>query len=270
MQIEDDKTKDIQTVEQVQEIPISQIHPFEGHPFKVMDDELMQQTVDSITQFGVLNPVIIRPDEDGYEMVSGHRRLRASELAGKDTIPAICRNMTDDEAIILMVDSNLQRESLLPSERAWAYKLKMDALKHQGKRLDLTSGQIGQKLSAATVRDQVAQEAGDSSRQVQRFIRLTELIPELMDMVDRKEVAMNPAVELSYMKKNEQRMFLEAMDYSQATPSLSQAQRLKKLSQEGACTQDAMFKIMSEEKKDARYDSSSCFCFYQYGIYTAG
>lgn len=250
MQIEDDKTKDIQTVEQVQEIPISQIHPFEGHPFKVMDDELMQQTVDSITQFGVLNPVIIRPDEDGYEMVSGHRRLRASELAGKDTIPAICRNMTDDEAIILMVDSNLQRESLLPSERAWAYKLKMDALKHQGKRLDLTSGQIGQKLSAATVRDQVAQEAGDSSRQVQRFIRLTELIPELMDMVDRKEVAMNPAVELSYLKKNEQRMFLEAMDYSQATPSLSQAQRLKKLSQEGTCTQDAMFRIMSEEKKD--------------------
>lgn len=250
MQIEDDKTKDIQTVEQVQEIPISQIHPFEGHPFKVMDDELMQQTVDSITQFGVLNPVIIRPDEDGYEMVSGHRRLRASELAGKDTIPAICRNMTDDEAIILMVDSNLQRESLLPSERAWAYKLKMDALKHQGKRLDLTSGQIGQKLSAATVRDQVAQEAGDSSRQVQRFIRLTELIPELMDMVDRKEVAMNPAVELSYLKKNEQRMFLEAMDYAQATPSLSQAQRLKKLSQEGACTQDAMFRIMSEEKKD--------------------
>lgn len=250
MQIEDDKTKDIQTVEQVQEIPISQIHPFEGHPFKVMDDELMQQTVDSITQFGVLNPVIIRPDEDGFEMVSGHRRLRASELAGKDTIPAICRNMTDDEAIILMVDSNLQRESLLPSERAWAYKLKMDALKHQGKRLDLTSGQIGQKLSAATVRDQVAQEAGDSSRQVQRFIRLTELIPELMDMVDRKEVAMNPAVELSYLKKNEQRMFLEAMDYAQATPSLSQAQRLKKLSQEGACTQDAMFRIMSEEKKD--------------------
>ena len=251
MQIEDDKTKDIQTVEQVQEIPISQIHPFEGHPFKVMDDELMQQTVDSITQFGVLNPVIIRPDEDGYEMVSGHRRLRASELAGKDTIPAICRNMTDDEAIILMVDSNLQRESLLPSERAWAYKLKLDALKHQGKRLDLgndsTSCQIGTKLRAD---QKVAEEAGDSARSVHRFIRLTELIPELMDMVDRKEVAMNPAVELSYLKKNEQRMFLEAMDYSQATPSLSQAQRLKKLSQEGACTQDAMFKIMSEEKKD--------------------
>ena len=251
MQIEDDKTKDIQTVEQVQEIPISQIHPFEGHPFKVMDDELMQQTVDSITQFGVLNPVIIRPDEDGYEMVSGHRRLRASELAGKDTIPAICRNMTDDEAIILMVDSNLQRESLLPSERAWAYKLKLDALKHQGKRLDLgndsTSCQIGTKLRAD---QKVAEEAGDSARSVHRFIRLTELIPELMDIVDRKEVAMNPAVELSYLKKNEQRMFLEAMDYSQATPSLSQAQRLKKLSQEGACTQDAMFKIMSEEKKD--------------------
>ena len=250
MQIEDDKTKDIQTVEQVQEIPISQIHPFEGHPFKVMDDELMQQTVDSITQFGVLNPVIIRPDEDGYEMVSGHRRLRASELAGKDTIPAICRNMTDDEAIILMVDSNLQRESLLPSERAWAYKLKMDALKHQGKRLDLTSDQNGQKLSGTTVREMIAKDDGKSPTQVQRYIRLTELIPELMDMVDRKEVAMNPAVELSYLKKNEQRMFLEAMDYSQATPSLSQAQRLKKLSQEGTCTQDAMFKIMSEEKKD--------------------
>ena len=250
MQIEDDKTKDIQTVEQVQEIPISQIHPFEGHPFKVMDDELMQQTVDSITQFGVLNPVIIRPDEDGYEMVSGHRRLRASELAGKDTIPAICRNMTDDEAIILMVDSNLQRESLLPSERAWAYKLKMDALKHQGKRLDLTSDQNGQKLSGTTVREMIAKDDGKSPTQVQRYIRLTELIPELMDMVDRKEVAMNPAVELSYLKKNEQRMFLEAMDYSQATPSLSQAQRLKKLSQEGACTQDAMFRIMSEEKKD--------------------
>ena len=250
MQIEDDKTKDIQTVEQVQEIPISQIHPFEGHPFKVMDDELMQQTVDSITQFGVLNPVIIRPDEDGYEMVSGHRRLRASELAGKDTIPAICRNMTDDEAIILMVDSNLQRESLLPSERAWAYKLKMDALKHQGKRLDLTSDQNGQKLNGTTVREMIARDDGKSPTQVQRYIRLTELIPELMDMVDRKEVAMNPAVELSYLKKNEQRMFLEAMDYSQATPSLSQAQRLKKLSQEGTCTQDAMFRIMSEEKKD--------------------
>lgn len=250
MQIEDDKTKDIQTVEQVQEIQISQIHPFEGHPFKVLDDELMQQTVDSITQFGVLSPVIIRPDEDGYEMVSGHRRLRASELAGKDTIPAICRNMTDDEAIILMVDSNLQRESLLPSERAWAYKLKMDALKHQGKRLDLTSDQNGQKLSGTTVREMIAKDDGKSPTQVQRYIRLTELIPELMDMVDRKEVAMNPAVELSYLKKNEQRMFLEAMDYSQATPSLSQAQRLKKLSQEGTCTQNAMFRIMSEEKKD--------------------
>lgn len=246
----DSKTKDIQTVEQVQEIPISQIHPFEGHPFKVMDDELMQQTVDSITQFGVLNPVIIRPDEDGYEMVSGHRRLRASELAGKDTIPAICRNMTDDEAIILMVDSNLQRESLLPSERAWAYKLKLDALKHQGKVLESTCTQVGHKLENVKSVEKIAEDVGSSRTTVQRFIRLTELIPELMDMVDRKEVAMNPAVELSYLKKNEQRMFLEAMDYSQATPSLSQAQRLKKLSQEGACTQDAMFKIMSEEKKD--------------------
>lgn len=241
----DSKTKDIQTVEQVQEIPLSQIHPFEGHPFKVVDDdELMQQTIDSITQFGVLNPVIIRPDENGYEMVSGHRRLRASELAGKDTIPAICRNMSDDEAIILMVDSNLQRETILPSERAWAYKLKRDALNHQGK---TTSSQIGTKLRAD---EMIAEQAGSSRNQVQRFIRLTELIPELMDKVDSKEVAMNPAVELSFLKKDEQRMFLEAMDYAQATPSLSQAQRLKKLSQEGACTQDAMFRIMSEEKKD--------------------
>lgn len=241
----DSKTKDIQTVEQVQEIPLSQIHPFEGHPFKVVDDdELMQQTIDSITQFGVLNPVIIRPDENGYEMVSGHRRLRASELAGTDTIPAICRNMSDDEAIILMVDSNLQRETILPSERAWAYKLKRDALNHQGK---TTSSQIGTKLRAD---EMIAEQAGSSRNQVQRFIRLTELIPELMDKVDSKEVAMNPAVELSFLKKDEQRMFLEAMDYAQATPSLSQAQRLKKLSQEGACTQDAMFRIMSEEKKD--------------------
>ena len=241
----DSKTKDIQTVEQVQEIPLSQIHPFEGHPFKVVDDdELMQQTIDSITQFGVLNPVIIRPDENGYEMVSGHRRLRASELAGKDTIPAICRNMSDDEAIILMVDSNLQRETILPSERAWAYKLKRDALNHQGK---TTSSQIGTKLRAD---EMIAEQAGSSRNQVQRFIRLTELIPELMDKVDSKEVAMNPAVELSFLKKDEQRMFLEAMDYAQAPPSLSQAQRLKKLSQEGACTQDAMFRIMSEEKKD--------------------
>ena len=241
----DSKTKDIQTVEQVQAIPLSQIHPFEGHPFKVVDDdELMQQTIDSITQFGVLNPVIIRPDENGYEMVSGHRRLRASELAGKDTIPAICRNMSDDEAIILMVDSNLQRETILPSERAWAYKLKRDALNHQGK---TTSSQIGTKLRAD---EMIAEQAGSSRNQVQRFIRLTELIPELMDKVDSKEVAMNPAVELSFLKKDEQRMFLEAMDYAQATPSLSQAQRLKKLSQEGACTQDAMFRIMSEEKKD--------------------
>ena len=247
----DSKTKDIQTVEQVQEVPLSQIHPFEGHPFKVVDDdELMQQTIDSITQFGVLNPVIIRPDENGYEMVSGHRRLRASELAGKDTIPAICRNMSDDEAIILMVDSNLQRESLLPSERAWAYKLKLDALKHQGKALESTCAQIGHKLGNVKSVEKIAEDAGSSKTTVQRFIRLTELIPELMDKVDSKEVAMNPAVELSFLKKDEQRMFLEAMDYAQATPSLSQAQRLKKLSQEGACTQDAMFRIMSEEKKD--------------------
>ena len=238
------QTEDIQTAEQVQNIPIALIHPFEGHPFRVLDDdELMQQTIDSIAQYGVLNPVIVRPDGDGYEMVSGHRRLRASELAGKETIPAIPREMTDDEAIIFMVDSNLQRESLLPSERAFAYRMKMDALKHQGKQ---TSSQLGTKLRADEL---IAVQAGSSRNQVQRFIRLTELIPELLDMVDRRELAFNPAVELSYLTKPEQRMFLEAMDYAQATPSLSQAQRLKKLSQEGACTQEAMFSIMSEEKK---------------------
>lgn len=241
------KTPESPPAEQVLNIPLELIHPFEGHPFKVLDDELMQQTIDSIAQYGVLNPVIVRPDGDGYEMVSGHRRLRASELAGKETIPAISRDMTDDEAIIFMVDSNLQRESLLPSERAFAYSMKMDALKHQGKQLESTSRQVGEKL--ATSVSIVANDAGQSERQVQRFIRLTELIPELLDMVDRRELAFNPAVELSYLTKPEQRMFIEAMDYAQATPSLSQAQRLKKLSQEGACTQEAMFSIMSEEKK---------------------
>mgnify|MGYP002625007317 CR=1 FL=1 len=240
------KTPESPPAEQVLQIPLELIHPFEGHPFKVLDDELMQQTIDSISQYGVLNPVIVRPDGDGYEMVSGHRRLRASELAGKDTIPAISRDMTDDEAIIFMVDSNLQRESLLPSERAFAYSMKMDALKHQGKQLESTSSQLGTKLRAD---EMIAAQAGSSRTQVQRFIRLTELIPELLDMVDRRELAFNPAVELSYLTKPEQRLFIEAMDYAQATPSLSQAQRLKKLSQEEVCTQEAMFSIMSEEKK---------------------
>ena len=247
------KEKDKSTQpEEVRKIPVSEVHPFEGHPFRVVDDELMQQTVDSIKQFGVLNPAIVRPAPDGgYEMVSGHRRLHACELAGIREIPVIVRNLTDDEAVILMVASNLQRECILPSERAAAYKMKLDALKHQGQRKDLgdkaTSAQVGPKSWAA---EKVAQEAGDSKSQVKRFIRLTELLPELQEKVDSKEIAFNPAVELSYLKPDEQKRFLDAMDYSQATPSLSQAQRIKKLSQAGECTQNAMYKVMSEEKKD--------------------
>lgn len=237
---------DAPAAEQVVQIPLSELHPFEGHPFKVVDDELMQDTVDSIMQFGVLTPAIVRPDPDGgYEMVAGHRRLRASEIAGKETMPVIVRNMTDDEAIILMVDSNLQRENILPSERAFAYRMKLEAIKHQGKRRDLTSGQVVQKLSIETVAD----GTGESYKQVQRYIRLTELVPPLMDMVDSKQLAFNPAVELSYLRHEEQTQFLDAMDYAQATPSLSQAQRLKKLSQEGKCTSEAMCAVMSEEKK---------------------
>jgi ParB family transcriptional regulator, chromosome partitioning protein len=232
--------------EQVVQIPLTELHPFEGHPFKVLDDELMQDTVDSIMQFGVLTPAIVRPDPGGgYEMVAGHRRLRASKLAGKETMPVIVRNMTDDEAIILMVDSNLQRENILPSERAFAYKMKLDAIKHQGKRRDLTSGQVVQKLSV----EAVAEGTGESYKQVQRYIRLTELNPQLLEMVDTKQLAFNPAVELSYLKPAEQQEFIDAMDYAQATPSLSQAQRLKKLSQDGKCTSEAMCAVMSEEKK---------------------
>jgi ParB family transcriptional regulator, chromosome partitioning protein len=232
--------------EQVVQIPLTELHPFEGHPFKVLDDELMQDTVDSIMQFGVLTPAIVRPDPGGgYEMVAGHRRLRASKIAGKETMPVIVRNMTDDEAIILMVDSNLQRENILPSERAFAYKMKLDAIKHQGKRRDLTSGQVVQKLSV----EAVAEGTGESYKQVQRYIRLTELNPQLLEMVDTKQLAFNPAVELSYLKPAEQQEFIDAMDYAQATPSLSQAQRLKKLSQDGKCTSEAMCAVMSEEKK---------------------
>ena len=239
--------------EQVQQIPLSEIRPFKNHPFKVTDDELMQQTIDSIMQVGVLNPAIIRPaPEGGYEMVSGHRRLHAADLAGLKTIPAIVRNLNDDEAVILMVDSNLQRETISPMERAQAYKMKLEALKHQGKRVDLerktTSTQIAQKLSV----EKVADEAGTSRDQVRRYIRLTELLPEVQKKVDSKEIAFSPAVELSYLSHDEQKQFLDAMDYSQNTPSLSQAQRLKKLSREGKCTKDAMFSIMSEEKKEEK------------------
>ena len=237
--------------EQVQQIPLSEIRPFKNHPFKVTDDELMQQTIDSIMQVGVLNPAIIRPaPEGGYEMVAGHRRLHAADLAGLKTIPAIVRNLDDDEAVILMVDSNLQRETISPMERAQAYKMKLEALKHQGKRVDLegksTSTQIAQKLSV----EKVAAEAGTSRDQVRRYIRLTELLPEVQKKVDSKEIAFSPAVELSYLTCDEQKQFLDAMDYSQNTPSLSQAQRLKKLSREGKCTKEAMRSIMSEEKKE--------------------
>ena len=221
--------------EQVQQIPLSEIRPFKNHPFKVTDDELMQQTIDSIMQVGVLNPAIIRPaPEGGYEMVAGHRRLHAADLAGLKTIPAIVRNLDDDEAVILMVDSNLQRETISPMERAQAYKMKLEALKHQGKRRDLTSSQVGTKLRTDEI---IAQQTGSSRNQVQRFVRLNELVPEIQEKVDSKEIAFSPAVELSYLTRDEQKQFLDAMDYSQNTPSLSQAQRLKKLSREGKCTQ---------------------------------
>ena len=233
------------------EMPLSDLHPFEGHPFKVLDDELMEQTVESIRQIGVVSPLIVRPDpEGGFEILSGHRRLHAAQLAGLETVPVIVKEMDDDAAIIFMVDSNLQRENILPSERAFSYKMKLEAMKHQGERGDLTSGQVGQKSVGTVSRDIVAEQAGDSSRNVQRFIRLTNLIPEILDMVDEKKIAFNPAVELSYLKPSEQKEFLEAMDYAQASPSLSQAQRLKKLSQEGGCTLDAMCEVMNEIKKD--------------------
>ena len=234
--------------EQVQQIPIDALHPFTNHPFKVLDDEAMTRTVESIAQYGVLAPLIARPrPEGGYEIISGHRRQYAAKLAGLDTLPVIVRQMSDDAAVILMVDSNLQREHILPSERAFAYKMKLEAIKHQGARTDLTSVQVEQKLSA---RDQVAKEAGERSGiQVMRYVRLTELIPELLDMVDEKKIAFNPAYELSFLKPDEQQMLVETMDYEQATPSLSQAQRMKKFSQEGKLSEDVMLAIMSEEKK---------------------
>ena len=237
-----------ETGEQVVMIPVNQIHEFKNHPFKVLDDEDMRKTVDSIREYGVLVPVIIRPDGNGeYEMISGHRRRYASIMAGKKEVPAIIREMDDDTATILMVGSNLQREHILPSERAKAYKMKMEALKHQGKRTDLTSCQVGTRLRAD---EELAKQTGESARTVQRFVRLNNLIPELLDLVDEKKIAFNPAVEISYMKPEEQKEFYEAMEIAQTTPSLSQAQRLKKSSQEGKCTAELIERIMDEEKKN--------------------
>ena len=237
-------------LEKIQEIPLSELHPFKNHPFKVKDDEAMMETADSIKQYGVLVPAIARPDpEGGYELVAGHRRHRASELAEKETMPVIIRDLDDDAATIIMVDSNLQRESLLPSERAFAYKMKLEAMKHQGDRVDLTCSQVGNKLEGKKSSEILAEQVGQSKNQIFRYIRLTELIPELIDMVDEKKIALNPAYELSFLKKEEQVDLLDAIDSEQATPSLSQAQRLKKYSQEGHLTLDMMRVIMGEEKK---------------------
>ncbi len=236
--------------EKVQEIPLGELHPFRNHPFRVKDDAAMQDTVDSVREYGVLVPAIARPDPDGgYELIAGHRRHHASELAGKETMPVIVRDLDDDAATIIMVDSNLQREELLPSERAFAYKMKLEAMKHQGERLDLTSAQVGRKLENRESREILAEQVGQSRNQISRFIRLTELIPTLLDMVDERKIAFNPAVELSYLKKEEQTLLLEAMDSEQATPSLSQAQRLKKFSQQKMLSLDVMRAVMSEEKK---------------------
>ena len=246
-----EESRQEQQREQVQQIPIGELFPFKNHPFKVLDDESMQRTVESVEQYGVLSPLIARPrPEGGYEIISGHRRQHAAQLAGLDALPVIVRNMDDDAAVLLMVDSNLQRENILPSERAFAYKMKLEALKNQGARSDLTCGQFGHKLNGAKARDIVADESGDNARNVQRFIRLTNLIPELLEMVDEKKIAFNPAVELSYLDESQQRDFLEAMNDTQNAPSLSQAQRLKKLAQEGHFSYDVAFAVMGEEKKD--------------------
>ena len=244
-----EESRQDEQLEKIQEIPLSELHPFKDHPFKVKDDDAMIETADSIKKYGVLVPAIARPLPDGgYELVAGHRRRRASELAGKETMPVIVRDLDDDAATIIMVDSNLQRENLLPSERAFAYKMKLEALKNQGARSDLTSGQIVQKSKLSIER--VAEDAGEGYKTVQRFIRLTNLIPELLDMVDEKKISFNPAVELSYLDESQQRDFLEAMNDTQNAPSLSQAQRLKKLAQEGHFSYDVAFAVMGEEKKD--------------------
>ena len=242
-----EETRSQDNLEKIQNLPLAELHPFQNHPFKVVDDEAMQRTVESVARYGVLAPAIARPrPEGGYEIISGHRRLHAAALAGLKTIPVIVRNMDDDAAVIAMVDANLQRETILPSERAFAYKMKLEAMKHQGQRTDLTSCQLGTKLRTDAL---VAEGTNESARTVQRFIRLTELIPELLDMVDQKQLSFNPAVELSYLSQPEQHELLDAMDYAQSTPSLSQAQRLKKLSQEGTLNRDTMRTIMSEIKK---------------------
>ena len=237
--------------EQVQQIPIDALHPFTNHPFKVLDDEAMTRTVESIAQYGVLAPLIARPrpEGDGYEIISGHRRQYAAKLAGLDTLPVIVRQMSDDAAVILMVDSNLQREHILPSERAFAYKMKLEAIKKQGARSDLTSDQVGQKLWSV---EQVASDAGESKTQIQRFIRLTNLIPELLDMVDEKKISFNPAVELSYLDESQQRDFLEAMEDTQNAPSFSQAQQLKKMAQQGEFSYEKAFDVMGQEKKSEK------------------
>ena len=242
-----EESRQEQQREQVQQIPIGELFPFKNHPFKVLDDESMQRTVESVEQYGVLSPLIVRPrPEGGYEIISGHRRQHAAQLAGLDTLPVIIRQMDDDAAVLLMVDSNLQRENILPSERAFAYKLKLEALKNQAARSDLTSVQVAPKLST----EKIGEEVGMSKDNVKRYIRLTNLVPELLDMVDEKKIAFNPAVELSYLDESQQRDFLEAMNDTQNAPSLSQAQRLKKLAQEGHFSYDVAFAVMGEEKKD--------------------
>ena len=242
-----EESRQEQQREQVQQIPIEELFPFKKHPFKVLDDESMQRTVETVEQYGVLSPLIARPrPEGGYEIISGHRRQHAAQLAGLDTLPVIVREMSDDAAVILMVDSNLQRENILPSEKAFAYKMKLEAIKNQGARSDLASAQVAQKLSVEKVGD----DAGVSKDTIRRFIRLTNLVPELLDMVDEKKIAFNPAVELSYLDEAQQRDFLEAMEDTQNAPSLSQAQRLKKLAQEGHFSYDVAFAVMGEEKKD--------------------
>ena len=245
-----EESRQEQQREQVQQIPIGELFPFKNHPFKVLDDESMQRTVESVEQYGVLSPLIARPrPEGGYEIISGHRRQHAAQLAGLDALPVIVRQMDDDAAVLLMVDSNLQRENILPSERAFAYKMKLEALKNQGARSDLTCGQIGPKLRSD---EQVALDAGESRKQVQRFIRLTNLIPELLDMVDEKKIAFNPAVELSYLDESQQRDFLEAMEDTQNAPSLSQAQQLKKMAQQGEFSYEKAFDVMGQEKKSEK------------------
>ena len=242
-----EESRQEQQREQVQQIPIGELFPFKNHPFKVLDDESMQRTVESVEQYGVLSPLIARPrPEGGYEIISGHRCQHAAQLAGLETLPVIVRNMDDDAAVLLMVDSNLQRENILPSERAFAYKMKLEALKNQGARSDLTSVQVAPKLST----EKIGEEVGMSKDNVKRYIRLTNLVPELLDMVDEKKIAFNPAVELSYLDESQQRDFLEAMNDTQNAPSLSQAQRLKKLAQEGHFSYDVAFAVMGEEKKD--------------------